>query len=105
MPVTLWNRHSIIATDQGEIVTSDQDDDLPSMDHLRWQCRRGMLELDFVFERYLDERYQDAPTAEKRMFVELLSIQDQDLLAWLINGLPPPDGRWNDIIRRVRGDV
>ena len=75
------------------------------MDHLRWQCRRGMLELDFVFERYLNERYQDAPDAEKRMFVELLKVQDQDLLAWLIIGAPPPDERWHGIIRRVRGDL
>jgi len=84
---------------------SRRDDELPSMGHLRWQCRRGMLELDFVFERYLDELYQGAPDAEKKMFVELLKVQDQDLLAWLINGSPPPDARWHEIVRRVRGDV
>jgi antitoxin CptB len=82
---------------------SDRDDELPSLDHLRWQCRRGMLELDYVLRRYLDEHYDAAPLAEQREFVELLSVQDQDLLAWLINGQAPPDPRWGNIVRQVRG--
>ncbi len=82
---------------------SDPSDELPSLDHLRWQCRRGMLELDFVFERYMDQHYEDVADAEKRMFVELLKVQDQDLFAWLINGEPTPDERWIEIVRRVRG--
>ncbi len=80
----------------------DSGDPLPSLDHLRWQCRRGMLELDYVLRRYLDAHYETAPPEQQRQFVALLGMQDQDLLAWLVHGLPPADATLRGIIRRVR---
>ena len=39
---------------------------------LRWRCRRGMRELDQLFERYLDREWSAAPTEEREVF--LLSL-------------------------------
>lgn len=75
----------------------------PGTGQLRWQCRRGMLELDFVLERYLDEHYPVAPDAEKRLFRELLTAQDPELQGWLLNGTPHPDPDYQVLIRKVRG--
>ncbi|MDF2691227.1 MAG: hypothetical protein K0S29_1082 [Gammaproteobacteria bacterium] len=55
---------------------------------LRWACRRGMLELDLIFENYMDQFYAKAPEAEQHMFEELLSCNDQELYNWLIKREP-----------------
>lgn len=50
---------------------------------LRWQCRRGMKELDLLLERYLTEVYPTADQTEKARFLELLNLEDDELLAAL----------------------
>jgi antitoxin CptB len=77
--------------------------DGPDVSQLRWQCRRGMLELDYVLERYLDECYAAADAPERRLFASLLTAQDPELQAWLLNGEPHPDATYHTLIRRIRG--
>ena len=42
---------------------------------LRWRCRRGMRELDQLFERYLDREWSAAPTEEREVFLFLLDCE------------------------------
>jgi antitoxin CptB len=51
---------------------------------LRWQCRRGALELDLLLETYLETEYLTADEEEKQMFVELLKLDDRELLEFLM---------------------
>ena len=44
---------------------------------LRWRCRRGMRELDQLFERYLDREWGSAPTGEREVFLFLLDCEDE----------------------------
>ena len=53
---------------------------------LKWQCRRGMKELDLLLENYLATDYLLADTAEKTRFAELLQLEDDELLTVLMNG-------------------
>lgn len=53
---------------------------------LKWQCRRGMKELDLLLENYLATDYPLADTAEKARFSELLQLEDDELLTALMNG-------------------
>ncbi|MDD1605361.1 MAG: succinate dehydrogenase assembly factor 2 [Methylococcaceae bacterium] len=53
---------------------------------LKWQCRRGMKELDLLLENYLATDYLLADTAEKTRFSELLQLEDDELLTVLMNG-------------------
>ena len=46
---------------------------------LRWQCRRGMLELDEILLRYLEERFPMASADEQAQFRQLLAIEDPAL--------------------------
>ena len=71
--------------------------------HLRWQCRRGMLELDYVLERYLETHYEAADDAEQARFRDLLTAQDPELQTWLLNGLPHPDPAFQPLIAKIRG--
>lgn len=72
-------------------------------ERLRWQCRRGMLELDFVLERYLDQQFMHADLREQQLFTQLLGLQDPDLNAWIFGGHAAPDAELQHIIDRVRG--
>lgn len=59
---------------------------------LRWRCRRGLLELDILFTRFLDERYARLSAVEQASFQCLLEQPDPTLLAWLQGQeLPPSD--------------
>lgn len=52
---------------------------------LKWQCRRGMKELDLLLENYLATDYLLADTAEKARFAELLQLEDDELLVALMS--------------------
>lgn len=51
---------------------------------LKWQCRRGMKELDLLLEQYLANDYLHADAAEKAHFASLLQLEDDELLAALL---------------------
>lgn len=54
--------------------------DAQELNRLRWQCRRGLLELDLVLERFL-ERHGDHLQGENLAgFKLLLEYTDNDLL-------------------------
>lgn len=46
---------------------------------LKWLCRRGMKELDVLFEDYLAHRYSQADAQEQRGFALLLDMQDPQI--------------------------
>ena len=51
---------------------------------INWNCRRGMLELDVIFERF-SKKYLDDLTDEQLVaFEDLLTYPDPDLFAWLM---------------------
>ena len=72
------------------------------INRLRWQCRRGMLELDEILIRYLDEQYLQSDAEMQQAFVELLAVEDPILNRWLIMG-ETADDRLVSIVRKVRG--
>ncbi|WP_432741125.1 succinate dehydrogenase assembly factor 2 [Methylobacter sp. G7] len=54
---------------------------------LRWQCRRGTKELDFLLNRYLETAYLVADQGERDLFVELLGMEDDELVGALMGDL------------------
>jgi antitoxin CptB len=69
---------------------------------LRWQCRRGMLELDLLLNRFLDLGYEGLDDAERADFNRLLAYQDQVLHDWFMGNAVPADGAMRDLVRRIR---
>ena len=51
---------------------------------LRWQCRRGTKELDFLLKRDLETGYLTADQGERELFVELLGMEDDELAGVLV---------------------
>ena len=50
----------------------------------RWQCRRGMLELDLLLNNFVDKKVNSLSEQEKQSFELLLSYPDQTLLDLLL---------------------
>jgi len=53
---------------------------------LRWQCRRGMLELDVILNRFVDRHWSTLDSDLKAEFELLLVCADLDLQKWLCEG-------------------
>jgi antitoxin CptB len=69
---------------------------------LRWQCRRGMLELDLLFEHFIASEYDNLDTKTKALFHELLTFADQDLFDYFFSNRPYPDKDVADVIDYIR---
>lgn len=48
-------------------------------ERLYWRCRRGLLELDIVLQRFLDKYYAQLDEAQLKTFESLLLLPDNDL--------------------------
>lgn len=74
------------------------------MAQLRWQCRRGMRELDELLLTYLDNDYSAASDAEKTSFHALLALPDPDLVSYLLQQQSPP-AELDIVIQSIRSRV
>ena len=52
---------------------------MKELDRVRWRCRRGMLELDIVLQRFVDKHYTQLNETELQQFDALLNLPDNDL--------------------------
>lgn len=69
---------------------------------LQWRCRRGMRELDLVFQTYLERCYESAPAAERAAFTRLIEETDADLYAWLMGYAHPSDRELDGVLATMR---
>ena len=67
---------------------------------LRWQCRRGTKELDFLLLRYVDLEYALADTQEKALFMQLLALEDDQLISLLLGDLVMETAEMKALIKR-----
>lgn len=72
---------------------------------LRWNCRRGMLELDLLLLPFLEKVFPNLSQQDQAIFEQLLACTDQDLYGWLIGHEQPTDPQLADMIKRVRTGV
>jgi len=70
--------------------------DTVSRNRLRWKCRRGLLELDLVLERYLKKNPDDASLAP------LLELPDNDLWDIIAGRSDEYDRRFEETVVRLR---
>jgi antitoxin CptB len=69
---------------------------------LRWHCRRGLLELDIVLQRFMDRRYRELGEVELEQLRELLDYPDQDLWDMIAGRLQPADKRVTGVLELLR---
>lgn len=52
---------------------------MKEFERARWRCRRGMLELDIVLQRFMDLHYRQLDDTQLLQFERLLALPDNDL--------------------------
>lgn len=73
----------------------------PTLAQLRWRCRRGMLELDVLLSRFLDQRYSKLSEAQAVALFEALEAEDDELWDWLSGRARPQEQRIADIVELI----
>lgn len=68
---------------------------------MRWAARRGMLELDLVLEPFVRLRYAHLDDAGRQLFQRLLTCEDQDLFAWLLQRETPEEEGLAAIVEQI----
>ncbi|MGN1357655.1 MAG: succinate dehydrogenase assembly factor 2 [Succinivibrionaceae bacterium] len=68
------------------------------LNHLRWECRRGMRELDLIIQPFFDEDFLNQTEDVQRVFIELLNESDLMLFRWLLRGEIPDN---KDYVRLI----
>ncbi len=76
---------------------------LPSTASVRWQCRRGMLELDILLLPFFDAIYETLSVKQKRAFIDLLVFPDQEIYAFLLARQIPDSLALQSIVQHIRG--
>ena len=69
---------------------------------IRWRCRRGMRELDQLFERWLAHGWEPASDAQRGVFLRLLDCEDDRLWRWFMGYEACPDAELSALIARIR---
>ena len=69
---------------------------------LRWRSRRGMRELDRLFDRWLDREWRRSSEVERWVFLRLLDCEDDKLWRWFMGYEACPDAQLDALITRMR---
>ena len=70
---------------------------------LRWLCRRGMKELDVLFEAFLENNKEDLTAGKWHTFETLLSNEDDQLWCWLQGQETSDSQPFQSLINEIRG--
>ncbi len=52
---------------------------MKELERARWRCRRGLLELDIILQRFMDQHYTQLDEQRLKQFEKLLALPDNDL--------------------------
>jgi antitoxin CptB len=69
---------------------------------LKWNSRRGMLELDLILGRFVEKKLDSLNSTQLEEYEHLLTQHDPDLYAWLMGYETPNDAKCVAIINLIR---
>jgi antitoxin CptB len=72
------------------------------MGRLRWHCRRALLELDIVFQRFWEQQGENLDEETEAAFEQLLELEDHDLWELVSGRAETDDPQLNGMIERLR---
>ena len=71
---------------------------------LSWHCRRGMLELDLILQRFMESGINKLSKEEIKAFDLLLNCTDPELFSWLMGYEDPQDEELSTIVTIIRNN-
>jgi len=72
---------------------------------IRWQCRRGMLELDLLLLRYFENCFEGLTESNQQLFIEFLQESDQTLYQWLMGQSQPNEPKFLSLLQNIRDHI
>jgi len=72
------------------------------LERLKWRSRRGLLELDLVFERYWERVGKEMAKEEAAALERLLALPDNDLLDLVMGRAETPDASLRAMVEKLR---
>jgi len=69
---------------------------------MHWRCRRGMLELDIVLQRFIDNHYEQLDEHQLELFEVLLSLPDHDLWNMIICPPKESDNQFQPVLKLLQ---
>ena len=75
---------------------------MTSISKIRWQCRRGMRELDELLSSYLENKYQETSDKEKIAFNKLLELSDPELVKLLLTPYQSDVPQINEMVGKIK---
>jgi antitoxin CptB len=76
--------------------------DSRAVERLKWKSRRGLLELDLVFQRFWSGAGMEMSEAEAAALERLLAMPDNDLLDLVMGRAQTPDARLRGMLEKLR---
>ncbi|MFL6624178.1 MAG: succinate dehydrogenase assembly factor 2 [Sulfurifustis sp.] len=70
-------------------------------ERVRWRCRRGLLELDLLLNRFLERDYARLDEREHAAFARLLDTPDPQLLDYCFGVSAPDDPELQALVRKI----
>jgi antitoxin CptB len=75
---------------------------MSELDRIRWNCRRGMLELDLILEGFIERHLDQLDPRQLEILGELLDYPDNDLLDLLMGRAELTDLRCAPLLAMMR---
>ena len=72
------------------------------LDRIKWNCRRGLLELDLLLERFLERHLSALDEGQMEVFKELLAYEDNDLLDMVMGRAEPVNVQLSALLQMMR---
>ncbi len=71
-------------------------------ERLRWRSRRGLLEMDLILQRFMDQHLTRLSEAEVRAYDALLQLPDNDFLDLAMGRKDPDDEELLPVLEKIR---
>lgn len=73
------------------------------LEKLRWHCRRALLELDIVFQRYWQRVGDDVSEQDQAALEKLLAMEDHELWQLVSGRMEAGDPHLQEMVGKLRG--
>ena len=75
---------------------------MKELERARWRCRRGLLELDIILQRFMDQYYAQLDEQGLEQFERLLALPDNDLWDLITARQVTADDNWQQVLKLLQ---
>ncbi len=69
---------------------------------LLWRCRRGIREMDILFQEFIEQHYDALSAEERKALDKLLDEADLDILNWIMGKDKAESDELNHIVGLIQ---